>query len=412
MKQFFAIFKFEYLNFIKNKIFIFLTIAIAVIIAVIAFYPRFSSSTDISLNFGKQENSTLLVVDNANITGLEEIIKSSLADTDITFKTDGDENSAKICVENQEYDSAIVITGPLEYTYIVENFGLFDTTEQIANQILLSNYKTVALQGYGLSAEQIADFSSITTKSNSVIVGQDQTQNFMHAYILMMVLYITVLVYGQIVAQSVATEKSSRAMELLITSANPKNLIFGKVLGTGFAGLTQMAVILIWGVLCVAINKKHLIDSNMFEMFTGFSASMLAYTIIFFISGFLLYAFLLGAMGSMASKLEDVGTLTMPVMVFLILGFIVTISFMSSGNIDSGIVKFLSYFPFTAPMAMFARISMGTANHLEASISIAILIATIIGVGYVAVALYRIGILMYGKPPKFNEIARALKKNR
>ena len=410
MKQFLAVFKFEYLNFIKNKIFIFLTVAVAVIITVVAFYPRFSSSTDISLDFGKQEIPSLLVIDKANIMGLEEIIKSTLKDVDITFTTDGDENSAKNSVENKEYTSAVVITSPLEYTYIVENLGLYDTTEQNINNILLSHYKTIALQGYGLSMEEIVDFSTITVKSNSLIVGQDQTQNFMHAYILMMVLYITVLVYGQIVAQSVATEKSSRAMELLITSADPKNLIFGKVLGTGFAGLTQMAVILVWGILCVAINKDYLIDSNMFSMFTGFSASMIIYTIVFFLLGFLLYAFLLGAMGSMASKLEDVGTLTMPVMIFLIIGFVVTISFMSSGNIDSSIVKFLSYFPFTAPMAMFARIAMGTATNIQAIISIVVLIISIVGVGYLAVAIYRIGILMYGKPPKFNEIVRALKK--
>lgn len=410
MKQFLSVFKFEYLNFIKNKIFIFLTIAIAIIIAVIAFYPRFSSATDISLNFGEKETPTLLVVDKANVMGLEETIKNNLSHIDVTFKTDGDEISAKLSVENQEYDSAVVITSPLEYTYIVENLGLYDTTEQNINQILLTLHKTMILQNYGLSIEQVMDFSTIKVTGNSLIVGQDQTQNFMHAYILMMVLYITVLVYGQIVAQSVATEKSSRAMELLITSASPKNLIFGKVLGTGFAGLSQMAIILVWGILCVVINKKYLIDSNMFEMFTGFSASMIAYTIIFFILGFLLYAFLLGAMGSMASKLEDVGTLTMPVMIFLIIGFVVTISFMSSGNIDSGIVKFLSYFPFTAPMAMFARIAMGTANHIEALISIVLLIASIIGVGNLAVAIYRVGILMYGKPPKFNEIIRALKK--
>lgn len=411
MKQFLAVFKFEYLNFVKNKIFIFLTAAIAVIIAVVAFYPRFSSSTDISLNFGKQETPSLLVMDKANVVGLEEIIKSTLKDVDITFTTDGDENSAKLSVENKEYSSAVVITSPLEYTYIVENLGLYDTTEQTINQILLSHYKTVELQKYGLSMEEIVDFSTLTVKANSLIVGQDQTQNFMHAYILMMVLYITVLVYGQIVAQSVATEKSSRAMELLITSANPRNLIFGKVLGTGFAGLTQMTVILIWGLLCVTINKDYLIDSNMFSMFTGFSSSMIIYTIIFFVLGFLLYAFLLGAMGSMASKLEDVGALTMPVMMFLIIGFVVTISLMSSGNIDSGFVKLLSYFPFTSPMAMFARIAMGTATTIQAIISIIILIASIIGVGYIAVALYRIGILMYGKPPKFNEIVRALKKN-
>ncbi len=410
MKQFLAVFKFEYFNFVKNKVFIALTVAIAAIIAVISFYPRFSSGADISINIGKQEKPSLLVIDKANIVGLEDILKETLLQMDIIFSSDGDEASAKLSVENEEYDSAIVITGPIEYTYIVKNLGLYDTTEQTINQILLTQHKISALQGFGLSAEQIADFSTITVKGNSVIVGQDQAQNFMHAYILMMVLYIAVLIYGQIVAQSVATEKSSRAMELLITSANPRNLIFGKVLGTGFAGLSQMAIILLWGILCVAINKDYLIDSNMFSMFTGFSASMLGYTVIFFILGFLLYAFLLGAMGSMASKLEDVSALTMPVMIFLIIGFVVTISLMSSGNVDSIIIKVLSYFPFTSPMAMFARIAMGTATALEALISIIVLVLSIVGVGYLAVAIYRVGILMYGKPPKFNEIARALKK--
>lgn len=410
MKQFLTVFKFEYLNFVKNKIFIALTVAIAIIIAVVSFYPRFSSDSDVSINFGNQETPSLLVIDKANIVGLEELLKETLSQIEIIFSSDGDETSAKLSVEKEEYDSAIVINSPIEYTYIVKNLGLYDTTEQTINQILLAQYKITALQDFGLSAEQITDFSTITVKGNSVIVGQDQSQNFMHAYILMMVLYIAVLVYGQLVAQSVATEKSSRAMELLITSANPRNLIFGKVLGTGFAGLSQMAIILLWGILCVAINKDYLVDSNMFSMFTGFSASMIGYTIIFFVLGFLLYAFLLGAMGSMASKLEDVGALTMPVMMFLIIGFVITIALMSSGYVDSTIVKVLSYFPFTSPMAMFARIAMGTATTLEAIISIIVLILSIIGVGYLAVAIYRVGILMYGKPPKFNEIARALKK--
>ena len=410
MKQFLTVFKFEYLNFVKNKIFIALTVAIAIIIAVVSFYPRFSSGSDVSINFGNQETPSLLVIDKANIVRLEELLKETLSQVDISFSSDGDETSAKLSVEKEEYDSAIVINSPIEYTYIVKNLGLYDTTEQTINQILLAQYKITALQDFGLSAEQITDFSTITVKGNSVIVGQDQAQNFMHAYILMMVLYIAVLVYGQLVAQSVATEKSSRAMELLITSANPRNLIFGKVLGTGFAGLSQMAIILLWGILCVAINKDYLVDSNMFSMFTGFSVSMIGYTIIFFVLGFLLYAFLLGAMGSMASKLEDVGALTMPVMMFLIIGFVITIALMSSGYVDSTIVKVLSYFPFTSPMAMFARIAMGTATTLEAIISIIVLILSIIGVGYLAVAIYRVGILMYGKPPKFNEIARALKK--
>ena len=410
MKQFLGLFTFTYLNFVKNKIFIFLTVAIAVIIAVVGFYPRFSSGKGISLGSDKKEPSALLIINKSDSTGLEEIFKSTFTDYDVTFTADGDEESARLSVEQGEYSSAVVITAPLEYTYIVKNLGLYDSTEQMISGLLLSHYKTVALSEYGLTADQIIEFSEAAVKGSAVVVGQVQTQSFMHAYILMIVRYITVLVYGQSVAQSVATEKSSRAMELLITSANPRNLIFGKVLGTGLAGLTQLLLILVWGIFCIGVNKEYLIESNMFSVFTGFSASTVFYTVVFFILGFLLYAFLLGAMGSMASKLEDVSTLTMPVMIFLIVSFVITISLMSSGNIDSGIIKVLSYFPFTSPMAMFARVSMGTADSIQALISIIILIVSVIGVGYLAVAIYRIGILMYGKPPRFNEIARALKK--
>ena len=411
MKQFFTVFKFEFINFIKNKIFVGLTLVLAIVIAIVTFFPRLANGKDISLNFGDDTIPSLLIVNNSGDETLTDALKSALVDYEITVEK-YDLEKAKELVTNEEYKIAIVIDSPLKYNYVVDNLGLYDTTSYIIDEILLSSYKMNYLANAGLSNEEIDEFSSAFVTSESIIVGQDQTQSFFHAYLLMMVLYMAVLIYGQLVAQSVATEKSSRAMELLITSANPKSLIFGKVIGTGVAGLAQITVLLLWGVICIVINKEYLADNEVMSMFMSISPSVIVYTVVFFVLGFGLYAFLNGAMGSMASKLEDVGTLTMPVMFTFIVSFVITIAFMSADNIDNPFINILSYIPFTAPMAMFARICMGTASHLEALVSIVILIISIYGVGRLAVAIYRIGILMYGKPPKFNEIARALKKNK
>lgn len=411
MKQFFTVFKFEFKNFLKNKIFVGLTVVVALIITLVTFFPRFTDGKDISINLRDDTVKSLLII-NKTDENLTDALKSTLTDFEITVDNQQSFEDAKESVENGDYKIAIVIESPLEYKYIVDNLGLYDTTSYIINDVMLSSYKASYLANAGLSTEEINEFTNAFVTGESVIVGQDQTQSFFHAYLLMMVLYVAVLVYGQLVAQSVATEKSSRAMELLITSADPKNLIFGKVIGTGVAGLAQIAVLLIWGVICIAINKDYLAGNEVLSMFTSISPSLVIYTIVFFVLGFGLYAFLNGAMGSMASKLEDVGTLTMPVMFTFIIGFVITISFMSADNIDNIIIKVLSYVPFTSPMAMFARICMGTASHFEAIISIIILIISIFVLGRLAVTIYRIGILMYGKPPKFNEIVRALKNNK
>lgn len=411
MKQFFTVFKFEFLNFIKNKIFITLTLVLALVITVATFFPRLANGKDISLDFGDNSVKSLLIVNNSDNKDLTEALKTALTDYEITEDSHS-LDEVKTLVRDAEYEIAIIINSPLDYQYVVNNLGLYDNTTYIINEVLISAYKADYLTNAGLSEAEITEFLNAFITTESVVVGQDQTQSFFHAYVLMMALYLAVLVYGQLVAQSVATEKSSRAMELLITSANPKNLIFGKVIGTGAAGLAQITALLGWGLICIAINKEYLADSEVLSMFMNISPTVVVYTIIFFVLGFGLYAFLNGAMGSMASKLEDVGTLTMPVMFTFVISFIVTISFMSADNIGNPIINILSYIPFTAPMAMFARICMGTASHIEAFISIVILIISIYGVGRLAVAIYRIGILMYGKPPKFNEIVRALKKNK
>ncbi|MEG1846406.1 MAG: ABC transporter permease, partial [Oscillospiraceae bacterium] len=143
----------------------------------------------------------------------------------------------------------------------------------------------------------------------------------------------------------------------------------------------------------------------------GMPLSMLLYTILFFVLGYFLYSFMYGALASLASRLEDINTLTMPITFMMITSFMITI-FSMINNVDSPIMKVASFIPFTSPMAMFTRIAMGNVTAIEIIISVIILIVTTIGIGYLAAAIYKIGVLMYGKPPKMNEVMRALRNNR
>ena len=137
---------------------------------------------------------------------------------------------------------------------------------------------------------------------------------------------------------------------------------------------------------------------------------LFVYMLIFFFLGFLIYAFMFGAVGSTASKLEDINTSVMPITMLFIIAFIVVMTSMSSGNVDNTLMKVASFIPFTSPMAMFTRICMSTVPLYEILISIAILIGSTIGVGYVAAKIYRVGVLLYGTTPKIGSIIKAVWK--
>lgn len=410
MKQFFKVFKFEYGNYAKNKVFIGVTLALLIIITGVLFFPRIKEAANLSMpGEGSAEAKTIAVIDKTEKGGVSEFLSAGMAGYTVE-KADGDLESAKSLVSDGKYDFVILVESPLKYSYVVENKSLYDATTTVIDELLLAKYRVEYMADLGLNEEQISSLTLSAVESETVIVGKDQTQSFFYTYILMFLLYMTVLMYGQFVAQSVAMEKSSRAMELLITSANPRNLIFGKVLGVGFAGLSQIIALLVWSFVCFRINKPYWDGNMVINAIFDMPPALIAYTVIFFILGFLIYAFLYGALGSLASKTEEIGTLTMPVTFFMVLAFLGTMLSMSTDKMDTVFVKVLSYIPFCSPMAMFARIAMNTATTLEAVISIIVLIISNILIGYLAVAIYRIGILMYGKPPKLRELVRELRK--
>jgi len=134
------------------------------------------------------------------------------------------------------------------------------------------------------------------------------------------------------------------------------------------------------------------------------------YLIVFFILGFLIYAFMYGAVGSTVSKLEDINTSVMPISYIFIIAFMVVIFSMSSGSVDNTAMFICSYIPFTSPMAMFTRICMSTVAWYEILISIVILIGSTVGIGILSAKIYRIGVLLYGMPPKIGNIIKMVFK--
>ena len=221
---------------------------------------------------------------------------------------------------------------------------------------------------------------------------------------------MVILLYGQMVATNVATEKSSRAMEVLITSAKPTSMMFGKVIASCLAGLIQLVAVFGSALLFFNLNKTYWGDNAIVSSIFNMPTSLLIYMLIFFLLGFFIYAFMYGAIGSTTSKLEDINTSVMPVTMLFIIAFIVVVFSLSSGTVDNTLLKVCSYIPFTSPIAMFTRIAMSTVSFYEIAISIAILIVSAVGIGIISAKIYRVGVLLYGTTPKIGTVLKLISK--
>ena len=265
-----------------------------------------------------------------------------------------------------------------------------------------------ALLKNGMTPEEAEEVMNVYIYGSVESLGKDQMENFFYTYIMIFALYMVILLYGQMVSTNVATEKSSRAMEVLVTSAKPVSMMFGKVLASCLAGFLQLVAVFGTALLCYNLNKSYWSENMIVESIFNIPPELLLYMLVFFILGFLIYAFLFGAIGSTATKLEDINTSTMPLMFLFIIAFMVVVMSMSSGSVDNMAIKVCSFIPFTSPMAMFTRIAMSTVPWYEIAISIVILIGSVIGVGIISTKIYRVGVLLYGTTPKLGAILKAV----
>lgn len=412
MKQFGKILKFELKNYAKNKAFVGVTIFLMVVIAIVMFFPRITAlfesddtsdtTTDLSVMLVKADDPTQADM-------VKETFAASFTDYDVQI-TDEEISVIKDKITSGDIECAFVMNGATSFTYYVDNLSMYDMNPDIATGVLQQIYQMNAMINGGMSAEDAAGVMSIQINGEVESLGKDQMQNFFYTYIMIFALYMVILLYGQMVAMSVATEKSSRAMELLITSAKPINMMFGKVLAACMAGLVQLVAIFGSALVFYNVNKSYWGDNGIIDSIFNIPPELFVYMLVFFLLGFLIYAFLYGAISSTVSKLEDINTAVQPVTFLFLFGFMVVMFSMSSGSVDNTAMLVCSYIPFTSPMAMFTRICMSTVAWYEIAISIVILIGSTVGIGILSAKIYRVGVLMYGTTPKISNIIKAVWK--
>lgn len=414
MKQFFTIFKHELAQYFKNKVFVITTLILILAVSGYLFAPRVGEFLNKSKNTESSEekkSEVLVKSDNVDLEKLLPAISASFPQQNVKITKDSVDEIKKQ-IKDQSVEFAFVLSSDLKsYTYLANVSALLDPNLNTMDNLLKTLYSHAYLKKHGLNDTQIAEVQNPNITHTIESISEDGTKNFWYAYVMVFVLYLVIMMFGQKVAMSVVTEKTSRAMEVLITSASPVALMFGKILASSVAGIFQITAIFGSAFISYNINKSYFETNAVINTLFNFPASLVGYLLIFFLLGFLIYSFLFGAMASTVSKIEDLSSVVMLIQIIFVAGFVVSTNAMTSGDVNSELMKGLSLFPLTSPMAMFTRIAMSEVPGLEILLSVAFLILATILIGYIAAKIYRVGVLMYGTRPTLGKIIKAIREN-
>lgn len=414
MKQFFTIFKHELTQYFKSKVFVVTTLVLILAVSGYLFAPRVGEFLNKSKNTESSEekkSEVLVKSDNADLEKLLPAIAASFPQQNVKITKDSTDEIKKQ-IKDQSVEFAFVLSADLKsYTYLANVSALLDPNLNTMDNLLKTLYSHAYLKKHGLNDTQIAEVQNPNITHTIESISEDGTKNFWYAYIMVFVLYLVIMMFGQKVAMSVVTEKTSRAMEVLITSASPVALMFGKILASSVAGIIQIIAIFGSAFVSYNINKSYFENNAVMNTLFNFPASLVGYLLIFFLLGFLIYSFLFGAMASTISKIEDLSSVVILIQIIFAAGFAISTNAMTSGDVNSELMKGLSLFPLTSPMAMFTRIAMSEVPGLEILLSVAFLILATILIGYIAAKIYRVGVLMYGTKPTLGKIIKAIREN-
>jgi ABC-2 type transport system permease protein len=215
-----------------------------------------------------------------------------------------------------------------------------------------------------------------------------------------MLLYMTVMLYGQIIGRSVVTEKTSKTVEIMLSSVTPQDLLFGKILGLGLAGLLQYSV---WVGMALVLTR---LVGPVFGLALppAITAGNLVWLVVFFVLAFFLYSAAFAALGAASEDEQHLGQMAWPLLAFLIVPFVMVSSFIS--NPDSAVALVLSLFPMTSPIVMFVRVLVSSPPVWELALCLGVLVASVFGMALLAARVFRVGILLTGKRAKLGEILR------
>ena len=421
----------EYMERVKKKSFIITTILMPMLMLVLMALPA------IIMNYVDSSATTVSVIDNSSM------ILPQLKNTEsLTFRpaTDATVDSA---LTRDGIDAVLVIpenilTGNRSgLKYYANGPSSVGTETGIVDQIN-SIIETERLKGYNIAnlddiLESVKSNVSLTTVRADKDSEESNSSMFSYGVGIGMtfVLYMPLLIYGQMVMTSIIEEKGNRVLEVVVSSVKPAQLMMGKIVGVALVAVTQMVI---WGILLALMSAYLLpalmpadamadvaaVQSGNFDSISDQSSieiiqavgmlgnvshilSLIALMTVFLVFGFLLYSSIFAAVGSSVDNIQDASQLTSFAVFPIIFGLIFA---MVAATDPMGSVAFwMSMFPLTSPMVMVARIPFGIPAW-EIALSLVLLAIGFIAMVWLAGKIYRVGIFMYGKKPSIKELIR------
>jgi len=309
-------------------------------------------------------------------------------------------------LENDALQGIVVIDGDItqidSFTYYSRS-GTDFMYSQMISSIIGNLALAQRLENAGYSEKDFRELSRVPSVTIRKITEEGDTEGeeiftvIITSIAFIMLLYMSTLLYGQMIGRSVVVEKTSRTVELLLSSSRPGEIMAGKILGIGSAGLLQY---LIWisAALLIQVVFKDM------DLPSSFSPSTLLLLFLFFLGAFSLYASLYAALGAAAEDEQNLGQLSWPLIIFLVIPMVMISTLVM--NPRSLFTLILSYFPLTSPMVMFIRVMVDMPSAWELLMCFALLAAAIISTVWFSAKIFRVGILLTGKKHSMKEIIR------
>ena len=353
----------------------------------ILFILGFTNVDKILSTFEDSEQSSALIV--TENTELIDVVQS-LGYKDVA-SSDMNEEEARDSISNDDYgvvafvdgyDARVISERPeQEFTALLQT-----ALQQIRNTELIESANVDPAVIAALSEPIQIDESFLGRGGEN---SDELLSSSALVYVMLMLLYISIITYGSMIATEVTTEKSSRVMELIISTTHPVTHMLAKVTAIGTLALIQIGIFLGFGYVSASGSDlaKTVIEN-------AGNARAVIYLLVFFLLGYLLYASLFAVLGSLVSRVEESQQMVMPVVMLLVAAFLVAMFGLNSP--DATIVTILSFVPFFAPMLMFLRVMLVDVAVWEVALSIGLLVSTIGITLWIGSKFYRGGVLFYG----------------
>ncbi len=410
MNKFWIILFHTYISKIKSKSFLVTTIITALLIF------GLSNVQNIIDYFNKDTVTKFAVLDETEellptLIKLVEVVDEKIQLEDY----DGTIEAGKGAIESGKYEGLLVLSyneeGLPTAIYIANSITNSDATLSLQNSLQQLKI-TIATSQIGLSDAQIQQLYEPLVFEKVALEENAKTEEELNSarglvYIILFMIYFAVIMYANMIAMEVATEKSSRVMEILISSVSPVKQMYGKILGIGLLSITQFSFLILIGYQSIKASSGSM-DSGIFE-FLGFDnlpISTVIYAVVFFILGYFLFATMAAVLGSLVSRIEDVQQMIIPMTLIIVAAFM--IAMFGLGDPENGFITVTSFIPFFTPMIMFLRVGMLNVPGWEITLSIGILVGTICILALYGAKVYKGGVLLYGNSSSFKDIKKAL----